>query len=283
VVRLREELNWFEKMPLFGRKIVVTRAREQASRFLHELSLLGADCIEFPTIEVVAPESWGPLDRAIGELDRYQWLLFTSVNGVKHFLERLQVLKRDVRDLKGLKIGAIGPKTAEMLRHMGIRPNLIPDEYRAEAVIASFKKWPIQGTRILLPRAAQAREILPKKLKEMGAAIDVVSAYRTVKPEKDTMRIRQLLEEKAIDMVTFTSSSTVMNFISMFQADRTRFQACMSRVAVACIGPITAKTAQENGLQVKVVSTEYTVEGLIQSILDYYGTNGSKPLSARLV
>lgn len=270
VVCLREKLNWFEKRPLFGKKILVTRAREQASSFLNVLSGLGAESIEFPTIKAIPPQSWDELDRAIRALETYHWLLFTSVNGVKYFLERLGFLGKDIRDLKGLKIGAIGPKTAEIWHQMGIKPDLMPDEYRAEAIVASFKEWEIAGKKILLPRALQAREVLPEELKKMGAEIDVVPAYQTIKPDNDTSRVREMLEKMEIDMVTFTSSSTVVNFMKMFEKDTQRLQEWMSGVAVACIGPITAKTAQENELPVNLVPPVYTIEALTESIVDYF-------------
>ena len=273
VVGLSQKLNWFETRPLFAKRIVVTRARKQASGFLAGLAELGAECIEFPTIEVVPPESWDSLDRAIEAIESYHWLLFTSVNGVKYFLRRLEILGKDVRDLKGLKIGAIGPKTAEIWRRFGIRPDLMPGEYRAEAVVADFQKWGTKGTRILLPRAESAREILPEELQKMGARVDVVTAYRTVKPTHDTVRVREMFEKGAIDMVTFTSSSTVNNFVQMFEADGQKLLRWMSSVAVACIGPITAKTAQDNGFTVSLVPAEYTVESLTENIVQYFSSH----------
>lgn len=276
VVRLREDLNWFETKPLFGKRIVVTRAREQASEFLRGLSLLGAECIEFPTIEIAPPESWESLDTAIRGLDKYQWLLFTSVNGVKFFLKRLRFLGKDVRDLKGLKIGAIGPKTADVWARMGIKPDLMPDEYRAEAVVEAFKKWEIEGKKILLPRAARAREVLPVELRKMGAEVDVVVAYETIRPDHNTGRVRELLEKGAIDMVAFTSSSTVENFVKMFRADGDSLQEWMERVAVACIGPITAKTAEENNFKVSLVPPKYTIESLTESIILFFKGNPVK-------
>ncbi len=271
VVGLREELNWFEKRPLFGKKIVVTRAREQASGFLAELNRLGAECLEFPTIEVVPPESWDALDQSINALDKYQWLLFTSVNGVKYFLKRLEYLGKDVRDLKGLKIGAIGPKTAEAWSHLGIRPDLMPSEYRAEAVVECFKEQEtVKGLKILLPRATQAREVLPEELKKMGAEIDVVPAYQTIKPDHDTGSVKEMLEQGSIDMVTFTSSSTVENFVEMFGADKASLNQWMKNVTVACIGPITTKTAHEKGFSVDLVPSEYTIESFTESIVGYF-------------
>ncbi len=271
VVNLRDELNWFEKRPLFGKKIVVTRAREQASGFLGALTLLGAECIEFPTIEVVPPETWDALDQAIDDLENYQWLLFTSVNGVKYFLNRLEVLGKDVRDLKGLKIGAIGPKTAELWTRFGIKPDLMPDEYRAEAVVACFReRGSVKGLKILLPRAARAREVLPEELKNMGAEVDVVPAYQTIRPDHDTGMVREMLEQGAIDMVTFTSSSTVENFVGMFEPDGAHLQQWMGPVKVACIGPITARSAQSKGFSVDLIPSEYTIEAFTHSIVRYF-------------
>jgi uroporphyrinogen III methyltransferase / synthase len=270
VVELRQELNWFEKRPLFSRRIVVTRAREQASGFVRELTQLGAECVEFPTIDVVPPASWDALDGAIEALDTYEWLVFTSVNGVKFFLNRLRALQMDVRDLKGLKIGAIGPKTAEAWTQMGIKPDLVPDEYRAEAVVEGLKAYATQGMRILIPRAEKAREILPEELRRMGAVVDVVQAYRTVKPDHHTGRVVEMLKQGSIDMVTFTSSSTVTNFVEMFEEDAQQLQKWMAHAAVACIGPITAQTAKENGFAVSLVPSQYTIESLTEGIVDYF-------------
>ena len=270
VVRLRNELNWFEKRPLFGRRIMVTRAREQASQFLRDLTRLGAGCIEFPTIKITPPQTWEFLDKAIDALESYNWLLFTSVNGVKYFLTRLKALGKDVRDLKGLKIGAIGPKTAESWQDMGIEPDLLPDEYRAEAVAECFEQLGIKGMRILLPRAAKAREILPDRLRKMGAEVDVVPAYQTFKADSDIAGVKNMMEQGDIEMVTFTSSSTVTNFVEMFEADREKLKKWMAETTVACIGPITAETAQENGFAVDLIPPEYTIESLTESIVQYF-------------
>jgi len=271
VVNLRQDLNWFETMPLFGKRIIVTRARAQASGFLRQLIDLGANCIEFPTIEVIPPKEVTALDRAIIEIDTYQWLFFTSVNGVEFFLKRLGDLGRDVRDLKGIKIGAIGPKTAEIWHNIGIKPDLVPNEYRAEAVIDCFKKKKLaKGTRILLPRAAEAREILPAELAKMGAQVDVVTVYQTIKPDNDSRHIRKMLEEHMIDMITFTSSSTVTNFLAMFNAENQQIQEWMQNLTVACIGPITAETARKNGLSVQIVPTDYTTEALTDAIVRHF-------------
>jgi uroporphyrinogen III methyltransferase/synthase len=268
VVNLREKLNWYETRPLFGKKIIITRAREQASEFIEKLTLLGAECIEFPTIEVTPPETWDPVDLAVKTLAEYDWIIFTSVNGVRFFIKRLFALGKDVRDIKGCKIGAIGPKTAAVWHDLGIKPDLVPSEYRAEAIVAAFKKMEGPGRmRILIPRALKAREILPEELRKMGAEVDVVPVYQTIQPDHDTARIKQMLEQGTVDMVTFTSSSTVNNFLSMFTDFNLREK--MKSVAVACIGPVTAKTAEEKGLSVNLVPQKYTIDSLTEALVAY--------------
>jgi uroporphyrinogen III methyltransferase/synthase len=282
VVRLRKDLDWYEKKPLFGKRIVVTRAREQASSFLTGLSDLGAECIEFPTIKVIPPINWRGLDRAIKSLRDYHWVLFTSVNGVKYFFDRLGAAGKDVRELKGIKVGAIGSKTAEAVQGKGIGPDLVPDEYRAEATVEAFKHRRVKGKKILLPRAAEARELLPEELEKMGARVDVVQAYRTVKPDKERAIVKDLLEKGEIHMVTFTSSSTVRNFVEMFKAEGDEFLKWMERVAVACIGPVTARTAEERRLTVNAVAQEYTIEALTRAVVDYFASPAGQASDQRV-
>jgi len=274
VVTLRGELNWFETLPLFGKRILVTRARNQASDFLARLRELGAECIEFPTIEIAPPKSWRSLDRAVRSLGDYDWVVFTSVNGVRVFFERLPALGLDVRVLGGIRIGAIGPKTASALESRGIHPDIVPGEYRAEALVEAFGKKKNTRLRILLPRAAQARDVFPRELEKMGALVDVVEAYRTVKPQTEKTRVMKMLEGGEIHMITFTSSSTVKNFLDMFSEDEVqRLHQWMEGVHVACIGPITADTAGALGFKVTLVSHEYTIEGLTEAILKFYRRN----------
>lgn len=270
VVTLREELGWFEKRPLFGRGILVTRAREQASRFVELLSEMGARCFEFPTIEIAPPVSWKELDEAVARLPSYSWIVSTSVNGVRNFLERLHAAGKDSRALGGISVAAIGPKTADAWEEAGIRPDLVPDEYVAEAVVSAFERHDLKGKAVLIPRALDARELLPQELERMGARLDVVPAYRTIKPKGDAEKVRGLIEDGLVDMVTFTSSSTVKNFIAIFAEDRGRLARLMSGVAVGCIGPITAKTAEGEGLKVSVVPTSYTINAFAEAIRDYF-------------
>ncbi|HIC85953.1 MAG TPA: uroporphyrinogen-III C-methyltransferase [Desulfobacterales bacterium] len=272
VVGLRKWLNWFESKPLFGRCIVVTRAREQASDFVSMLQELGARCIEFPTIEVLPPESWAPLDQSIQALEQYDWVIFTSVNGGRFFLQRLHALDRDVRELKGIRIACIGPKSAKFWEDRGIKPDLVPEEYKAEAVVEALQRLGLKGSRILLPRAEKAREVLPDSLSRLGAVVDVVPAYRTIKPKSNVEKIKDLLAKGDIHMVTFTSSSTVRNFVEMFSLELTDLRRWMEQVAVACIGPITAKTAWGAGFSVHVMPQHYTIEALTEKILEYFSS-----------
>ncbi len=271
VVSLRDRLEWYESRPLFGKTIVVTRARAQASVFLEQLEELGARCISFPTIETRPPSSWDEADQAIRSISQYDWVLFTSTNGADYFLDRLKVLGEDVRALKGISLGAIGPATAEALEARGLRVDFVPSEYRAEGIIDELSPKLTPGTRILIPRALKAREVLPEKLAEAGASVHVVPAYETVLPSERAGEVEALFEAREIDMVTFTSSSTVTNFLQMFEGDRGA--ELLSGVVVACIGPVTAETAKKHGISTGVQPDEYTIDALTASIAAFY----SKP------
>lgn len=268
VVKLREELNWFECRPLFGRCIVVTRAREQASDFKASLEALGAHCLEFPTIAMEPPPSWEALDQAVRKLSEYDWIVFTSVNGVKFFMERLWTAGLDSRALKGCRVAAIGPKTAESLQNYGLRPDLIPKEYRAESILEGLEKQDIKGCRFLMPRAMVARDILPETLRNWGAHVDVVPTYQTVLPAEKASEVIERLRAKTIHCVTFTSSSTVTNFVQLF--DSKELLPLMEQVCVASIGPVTAQTAASYGLKVNVMPSEYTIPALVRAIRDYF-------------
>ena len=268
VVKLREKLRWFDNRPLFGKKVLVTRSRDQASALSDLLREYGAKPIEFPVIEISPPESFNELDAALERIDKYDWLLFTSANGVLAVMDRLRDLGRDVRWLKGPKIGAIGPKTAETIACLGMRVDFTPSEYVAEAVVSEFPEDPA-GKRVLIPRAKEAREVLPEKLAERGAKVDVVTSYKTesdTSDKSDVARIRELLAAGEIDIVTFTSSSTVKNFAKLV-GDGGKV-VLPEGVKVACIGPITAQTAEEIGLEPDIVADEYTIEGLVKAIAD---------------
>jgi uroporphyrinogen III methyltransferase/synthase len=268
VVNCRQELNWFERRPLFGRKIVITRAREQASDFKSALEELGAHCIEFPTIAIAPPDSWEPLDQALKRLSQYDWIIFTSINGVRFFMQRLLVAGMDIRELKGIKLAAIGPKTAEALENLMLRPDLVPDEYRAEGILQAFAGGDLSGNRFLMPRALAAREILPEKLREWGAAVDVVPAYQTTLPEENVAKIAKFFRTGEIDCLTFTSSSTVSNFFSLLEKEDVL--PFLHGTTIASIGPITAETATKHGLKTSIMPSEYTIRGLVDCIVSYF-------------
>ncbi|CAI4032240.1 Uroporphyrinogen-III methyltransferase [Nitrospira tepida] len=270
VVRLRDQLNWFERQPLFGKRILVTRAKEQAGEFSRLITAQGGEPVECPTIEIAAPPTWEALDQAIDQLASVDWLVFTSMNGIAPFMNRLYKHGRDVRALASVKICCIGPRTAQELRQYGLQADLVPDEYQAEGLIESFRRIGVKGRRILIPRAEVAREMLPAELTAMGAEVTVVPVYRTVKPEADTARLTKRLADRTIDMLTFTSSSTVRNFASLFESPEEMVRLTQG-VPVACIGPITADTARELGLSVTIQAGENTIPALAEAIVEYYG------------
>ena len=216
------------------------------------------------------PEDWTPLDRSIEEIGSYNWLLFTSVNGVEYFFNRLYEKGKDVRALKDIKVAAIGPKTAESVRRYGIIPDLVPSEYRAEAVIEAFKGQNIRDLKILLPRASKAREILPDELKKMGACLNIVDTYRTIRPDSKEDMVNQMLEAGEIDMITFTSSSTVTNFMGMFEDKTDQVKTLLKDVDLASIGPITSETAKKLGLDINVEPEDSTIDALIEAIVRHY-------------
>ncbi len=267
VVGLHDELNWFESLPLFGKRIVTTRAREQSGALKEALRELGAEAVEVPAIEILDPQSWQPMDQAIGRLDEFDYLVFTSANGVKKFLGRLQVCGRDVRDLKGLQIGAIGPGTAAELAATGIRVDFMPREYRAEGLMEHFNDLDVRGKGFLIPRAKVARDILPRTLEERGARVEVVEAYETVRPGFAPGELERLLTP-APDVITFTSSSTVTNFVKLIESENLR--AVLEEVAIASIGPITSETVRKHGLKVSIEAVDSTIAGLVQALQGYF-------------
>ena len=268
VVHLRERLSWFESRPLFGRRILITRPEEQATDFVKILTGFGAHCEVFPTIQITPPETWEGLDRAIGSLSSYEWILFTSVNGVRYFFERLTRANKDARSLGGIKIGVIGPKTQEALRAQGINPDMMPDTYCTEGLAGELRGYTMRGKRILIPRPKIAGDDLSKRLHGLGAVVDEVEAYLTRKPEYDQNTLKEVFEPGGIDLITFTSPSTVGNFLELC-SDNDIYDE-ISGIAVACIGPVTAQRATEEGLDVAIVPDEYTIDSLAEAIVKYY-------------
>jgi len=268
VVNLRPKLNWFESLPLFGRKILVTRAREQASELSDRLRQLGAAVVEIPTIEIIPPRNWGDVDHCIARMDGYDWIIFTSANGVKFLLQRLVHSGRDIRDLKGPKICAIGPGTAQALQALRIRVDFVPVEYRAEAIFEGLGKENLKGKRILIPRAKVARDVLPEALRNSGAQVEVVEVYQTICPREKATGGLELLRQKALSAITFTSSSTVTNFVELVGGKDV--PELTQGVTIAAIGPITAEKARLLGLATTVMPREYTIPSLVEALVEHF-------------
>ena len=267
VVNLREKLAWFDTKPLIGKNVLVTRAREQASALTAELEALGAECLEAPAIKISPPESYEPMDQAIAAIAEYQWIIFTSTNGVDAFFRRLSLAGRDARALAACKVAAIGAQTAERLRTYGIVADLVPVEFRAEGIIDAMKEFIQPGMGVLIPRALVARDILPQKLTEMGARVNVVPAYRTVLGDVDGPALAGQLAVGAVDLITFTSSSTVTNLLQLLGDKGPEL---INRTQVACIGPITAGTCQEHGIRTDVIAEEFTIKGMVSAIKELF-------------
>jgi uroporphyrinogen III methyltransferase/synthase len=270
VVSLRKTMKWFENRPLLGKRIVITRAREQASELVQRLTGLGAECLEIPTIEVIPPDDFTSLDKAIDRLAVYDWLIFTSVNGVNFFFDRLFAQGLDVRSLHHLQTAVIGPATAKRLFDFGIKSDIVPQSYRAESVVEAFGSLNIKGKKILLPRAAEARPILPVELSRMGAVVDEITSYHTRKVYDNADFLLQRLKERSIDIITFTSSSTVKNFHALIPPQE--FERLMANVTIASIGPITADSARKLGFDVHIVADSFTIPGLCEALLRHYGS-----------
>ncbi|NCO84395.1 MAG: uroporphyrinogen-III C-methyltransferase [Nitrospirae bacterium CG_4_10_14_3_um_filter_44_29] len=271
VVKLRDRLMWYEKKPMFGLRVLVTR--EHSGGF-EPLEDMGAEIIEFSTIEIVPPESYDELDRAINKIEAYNWIIFTSGNGVKYFFERLMERDKDIRDLRGIKICAIGTRTAAEIKKYGIRVDLIPEEFNAEGLIEAFlkiqnsklKNQSLKGIKILLPRAEKAREIFPEKVRELGGEIDAPAAYRAVKPEMHGKRLKRFLREGRISIATFTSAATFNNFMEIMGADADEL---LRDVAIAVIGPVTAKAVEKAGLKIAIMPETATIEAMVEDIIKW--------------
>ena len=250
--------------PLAGKRVLVGRARHQASALSDALRLLGAEVIEIPFIEIREPASWQPLDKAITRLLDYDWLILTSVNGVQAFFARLAKLGKTEADLLHLNLAAIGPATRKMIEKHGLPVDVMPEEYVAEAVVAELKPE-IKGKRVLLVRAKIARDVIPNELVKAGAKVDVIEAYETVLPESSRTELAKILRDprRKPDVITFTSSSTVKNFLDLLGKGN---QALLTGTKLASIGPVTSETMRQHGLRVDIEAREYTIPGIVATI-----------------
>lgn len=275
VVGLRERLAWFDRRPLFGKRILVTRSADQSGEFACMLEERGAQVIQCPTICLVPPDSWDEVDAAINSLASMDWLILTSANAVRFFFERLRALGRDSRSIADCKVCVVGPKTAEALASHGIRPDLVPEEFTAEGLIDAFAGVPLKGKKILFPRADRARELIPPALEQMGALVNSPVLYCSAMPEKLTDEARLSIEQGEIDAVTFSASSTVEN-LAMLLGGMERMQKMLSNVAVASIGPITSLTCRRLGLDVAVEPTQATLEFMAEALEGYFADTSQR-------
>jgi len=267
VASLGEKLAWFGNKPLSGKRILITRSLHQAQKMVDLITDLGGEPFMFPTIEIALPDQSEPMDNAIANIERYSWLIFTSVNGVSAFFDRMRHLRKDIRSLNNVKICAIGPKTREEIEKHGLIVDNVPKSYTSQDLSSVLKDELKIDDKVLIPRAEVAPDAF-SGLRDIGFSIDEVPAYKTVQGSGNVEIVKELLQNRRINIMTFTSSSTVTNFADMIKADN--HHELLEGVIVACIGPVTASTAADLGIPVHIVANEYTVEGLIASILSYF-------------
>lgn len=259
--------------PLKGKKILITRPVEQSEELAVLISCLGGEPVKFPVIAVVPPDSWEAADHAIESLSEYNWVIFTSVNGVSSFMGRITGLGRDVRDVfYDVKICTVGVKTADAVEPYGLHVDFVPADFRAEAIVKGLKGIAGIGQKILIPRAEVGREILPEELAKMGLNVDVVPVYKVVRPDIDVSWLREMLNKKEIDVVTFTSGSTVRNFIEFIGTEE--YKILLKGIKMACISPVTANSVRKYGIDVDIVPDRFTIEDLAEAIAKYYVGNG---------
>lgn len=268
VVSLRQNLNWYEKRPLVGKRIVVTRTRKQASELSNRLRALGAEVVELPTIRIEPPTDLREFAELVQDAHSYDWIVFTSPNGVDAFFEVFFKLYDDAREIGGAKIAVIGPATAQRVKDYRLHVDLQPEEFVAEAMVSAFEKARVENLRILIARAEKARDVLPKSLSALGAIVDEGFAYRTVPETRDATGARRRLLQEGADLITFTSASAVENFLALGLPWPKGMQ-------VASIGPITSKTAREHGLKIDIEAQHYDIEGLVDAIRTFFAKEAS--------
>ena len=275
VVGFREYLRWFDARPLFGRRVLVTRPREQAVELVDRLSALGAEAVEAPMIQIVPPQDPIPLRRAAAAAGEFDWIVFTSPNAVESFMNALLDAELDVRALKGPLLCAVGTGTRERLALYGIKVDLVPDEFHAEALVSALiRRGIVRGTRVLLPQADIARDVVANGLRSAGAVVTEVIAYRTILDESsrddESLDIYRMLLDGRIDVVTFTSASAVRNFVRIFGEDQA--VDLLTHTTVAAIGPVTAEAAVQLGIAVTIQPTTYTIPALVDAIAAHFDT-----------
>ncbi|HYD47196.1 MAG TPA: uroporphyrinogen-III C-methyltransferase, partial [Terriglobales bacterium] len=266
VVRLRPRIAWFERRPLFGRRIVLTRPQDQSAELAAALEDLGAEVIVAPAIRIARSPDMGKLDEALRSAERFDWVVLTSANGVRVFFERLAEIDADVRSFHRARFAAIGPQTARALRQWGVHVDVVPADYRAEGLVAELEGGNVAGQRVLLPRAGGARDLLPKQLRALGAVVEEIETYRALPANDRIAEVIALARAGKLDLVTFTSSSTVDSFAAAVAGELD-----LHGLRCACIGPITAETARQHGLNVLIQPQKYTASDLAAAIHQHFG------------
>jgi len=268
VAQLRNTLAWFESRPLAGKTIVITRAKEQAGPFADSLEQAGARVILFPTIEIGIPKGLNAIDKALESTNEYDYIVFTSANGVKAFISHLRRLKKDIRCLNGTVIAALGEITAQVLREHLLFPKIVPATFTSRNLASEFKREKLTGKRVLLFRSQIANDILPRQLQRMGAQVKEVSGYTIRKPRVSTQQVKGLLKKGEIDLITFTSPSTFSNFVSLMGGESVK--QLLKGTRLAAIGPVTKKEISKHGMRVAITAASHTVPHLVEDIIAYY-------------
>ncbi len=265
VVRLREALRWYENKPLFGHRILITR---EYSPDYEPLEELGAEIFGFPTIKTIEPETFEGLDNCIKQIESYHWLIFSSAKGISYFFDRFIALGRDIRDLKGIRICAVGPKTAEALRRYGLKVDLTPEEFNSEGLLEAFSKEhrSLEGIRILLPRPDNARDLFADSVRQKGGLIDTPTAYRVIKPDRHGKRLQRFLKEGRITVATFTSAATFKNFVDIMGEEAIDF---LKGLSIASIGPVTTRAIEKAGLKVHIQPKRATIKDMVEEIIQW--------------
>ncbi len=266
VVKMKPKLDWFEQKPLLGKKIVVTRAREQASSIASMLSTLGAQVVEFPTIQINPLADFKEVEQETNNMSSYDWVIFTSINGVEHYYKALEKMNKDSRVFAQTKIAAIGPATAQGLKDRGIIADFVPTAYMAEGIVEGLKSYGVENKNILIIRAKEARELLPKELQKNKANVKVLTIYETVPATNDKEKMQEMIKNNEIDCISFGSSSTVTNFFEQVPAELVK----NTKVKFASIGEITSNTLSQFGFNADIQPVNFTIPELVDAIKVYY-------------
>lgn len=269
-MKMREKLTLFENLPLFGKSIIVTRSASQSGRFSEQLSILGAEVIHCPTIEIKPPESFQEMDECLRQGHIYDWVIFTSVNGVRSFESRMKELDLDIRLFNKAKFAGIGAASRKAIKELGVRVDFVPEKFTAKGFVTEFQQiYPdLKGVKVLFPAANIAREAIPEKLTELGAEVTRLTAYQTVAPEHNSKELLEMFEQNIINLVTFTSSSTAENFLALFNEKEKKV--LRDIIKTASIGPMTSNTLRNYGIEPLIEPEKHTIPGLVEGIVNYY-------------